>query len=81
MLSDIATLADGGILAVGYAYRSNSYDTSATTAALAIKYTASGNIEWVKRYSGSGHSLFNGVSASPDGFAVSGNSTSRGTRS
>ena len=76
VLSDIATLADGDILAVGYAYRSNSYDTSATTAALAIKYTASGNIEWVKRYSGSGHSLFNGVSASPDGFAVSGNTTS-----
>ena len=67
--------SDGGILAVGHAYRSNSYDTSATTAALAIKYTASGNIEWVKRYSGSGHSLFNGVSASPDGFAVSGNTT------
>lgn len=76
VLSDIATLSDGGILAVGYAYRSNSYDSSATTAALAIKYTASGNIEWVKRYSGSGHSLFNGVSASLDGFAVSGNTTS-----
>lgn len=74
VLSDIATLGDGGFLAVGYAYRTGSYDAAAT-AALAIKYTVSGNIEWVKRYSGSGHSLFNGVTATPDGFAVSGNTT------
>lgn len=79
--NDVAVLTDGSIIAVGDTLATNLVQDSAykckdTVEAVIVKYSASGNRQWIKIYGGSGSDSFNSVAATPDGGFVAGGGSS-----
>lgn len=81
-LHDIAVLADGSVIAVGYTMGENfpasSYKCKGSVEGLMAKFNAKGEKQWVKFFGGSGGDEIYCVAACPDGgYVIGGNTTSK----
>ncbi|MBQ6267100.1 MAG: hypothetical protein IJK64_04945 [Clostridia bacterium] len=81
MINDVAVLTDGSVIAVGETMatdlvQDSLYKCKDTVEGILVKYSASGNRQWIKIIGGSGADEFYSVAATPDGGFVAGGSSS-----